>query len=884
MALEPGSRLGPYELQGALGAGGMGEVYKGRDTRIDRIVAIKVLPSHMAANPDFRQRFDREARAISSLNHPNICSLYDIGHQDGIDFLVMEFLEGEPLSKLLEEGPIPTSELLRIAIQIADALDKAHKQGLVHRDLKPANIVLTKNGAKLLDFGLAKWQEQDAAGQVSELTRTSTPLTSQGTIVGTFQYMSPEQLEGKEADARSDLFSFGVVLYEMATGKRPFEGKSQASLIAAILKEEPRPISAMQPMSPPALERVVKQCLAKDPDDRWQTAGDLKRALEWTSEGGSQVGIPVKVSARRKTRERVLWGAAIVFAIATASLAFKSLTQKAPTKQVARFIIPSPKGLTDIFWPQISPDGNTIAFIARDTAGQSAIYIRPLNSLDAHLLVKTQSMFSRPFWSPDSKALAYFENNKLYKVSAGGGLAQLVCEAAFGSDGSWGKEGVIVFDGRSTDSLRQVPASGGTPVAASRLDHSRGEKMGAWPCFLPDGKHYLFVANKDSSAVDLILKVGKLNSFDAESLTVVNSRVQYSNGYLIYVRNRILVAQPFDANSLKIIGEAAPLSDRVTTLGALVYFSASENGTLVFEQGLFGGQNDIVSVNRQGDSLVQIGPPGNYSDFTLSPDNTRLAYGVGSDRPDVVDIWVRDLKRDVASRLTFGPGVSVWPQWSQDGSEILLTTNEDGGRFFPKRRRANGTGKAEKVFSLDTASVGLTSLSRDGTLMSFIVDQDRGDIWIYNATTKQAQPFLTEQYSETRGAISPDGKLIAYQSNETGSPEIYIRELSPSGGKWQVSTDHGKFPRWRPDGKELYFLGDDNRSFMAVSISYVNGLQIGTPIKLFEHSYYDSGGNATLCPYAPTNDGKRFYILAPADQAGTSEFVVVQNWTQEMKQ
>ncbi|HKK21362.1 MAG TPA: serine/threonine-protein kinase, partial [candidate division Zixibacteria bacterium] len=291
MSLNPGSKLGPYEILEALGAGGMGEVYKGSDTRIDRIVAIKVLPSHMASNPDFRQRFDREARAISSLNHPNICSLFDIGHQDGVDFLVMEYLEGEPLSKLLEKGPVPTNDLFKIATQIADALDKAHKQGLVHRDLKPANIVLTKNGAKLLDFGLAKWQEQEPAGQVSELTRTSTPLTSQGTIVGTFQYMSPEQLEGKEADARSDLFSFGVVLYEMATGTRPFEGKSQASLIAAIMKEEPRPISALQPMSPPALERVVKQCLAKEPDDRWQTAGDLKRALEWTSEGGSQVGI-----------------------------------------------------------------------------------------------------------------------------------------------------------------------------------------------------------------------------------------------------------------------------------------------------------------------------------------------------------------------------------------------------------------------------------------------------------------------------------------------------------------------------------------------------------------------------------------------------------------
>ncbi len=883
MSLNPGSMLGPYEILEALGAGGMGEVYKGRDTRIDRIVAIKVLPSHMASNPDFRQRFDREARAISSLNHPNICSLYDIGHQDGVDFLVMEYLEGEPLSKLLEKGPIPVHDLLKISVQIADALDKAHKQGLVHRDLKPANIVLTKNGAKLLDFGLAKWQAQEPAGQISELTRTSTPLTSEGTIVGTFQYMSPEQLEGTEADARSDLFSFGVVLYEMATGQRPFEGKSQASLIAAIMKEEPRPISVIQPMSPPALERVVKQCLAKEPDDRWQTAGDLKRALEWTSEGGSQVGIPVKVSTRRRVRERALWSATIVLAVATALLGFKFLTQKAPAKKVTRFAVSPPKGLKQMLWPQISPDGTTIAFLAKDTTGQTGIYLRPLNSLDVHLLVKVQSEASRPFWSPDSKMLAYFENDKLNKVSAADGLAQLICKAANGSDGSWGKSGVILFDGRSTDSLRKVSASGGTPVAASQIDHGRGERMSAWPCFLPDGEHFLFMADRDSSASDMILKVGELNSFKAESLTVVNSRVQYSKGHIIYVRNGILVAQPFDADKRKITGEPVPLSDNIATRGQLADFSASDNGTLIFEQGLFGGQDAIISVNRHGDSLVQIGPTGNYSGFSLSPDNTRLAYGVISDRLNSVDIWVRDLKRGVASRLTFGPGISVWPLWSSDGSEIMYTSNEGGEYYGIMKRKANGTGRAEKVFSLDTANVGLISASQDRSLMAFVISENRGDIWLYDANAKKAHPLLDQQYTEMRGVLSPDGKLIAYQSNETGNSEIYIREVSPNGGKWQVSTNHGACPRWSADGNELYYILPRDNSFMAVSITYRDGLKIGTPVRLFQHHYVDRGGTNTRWPFAPTSDGRTFYILSPVDETGSSEFVVVQNWTEEMK-
>jgi serine/threonine protein kinase len=880
--LANGTKLGPYVIESPAGAGGMGEVYRGRDTRIDRVVAIKVLPTHMASNPDLRQRFDREARAISSLNHPNICSLYDIGQQDGVDYLVMEYLEGESLNKMLEKGPVGTTELLRIAIQIADALDKAHKQGLVHRDLKPANIVITKHGAKLLDFGLAKWQATEEVKDLSGITRTSSPLTSEGTIVGTFQYMSPEQLEGKEADARSDLFSFGVVLYEMATGKRPFEGKSQASLIASIMKVEPRPISSIQPMTPPALERVVTQCLAKEPDDRWQTAGDLKRALQWTVDGGSQVGIPMAVSTRRKIREKVLWGSAGLLGVLAILFGTLYVTRTKPVAKVARFVMPAPDGLTTVSWPRISPDGNIVAFIAHDSTGQAGIYLRPMNSLDAHLLVRVSTDASRPFWAPDSKQVAFFENSQLKKISISGGLAQLVCEAQYGSDGSWGSAGVIIFDGRLTDSMRQVAATGGTASAASRMDHEHKETMNAWPHFLPDGEHFLYLADKDSSANDFNLKVGSTKTLEGKTLVTVNSPAEYSNGYLLYVRKDLLVAQPFDPSSLKVTGEPIPLSGHVSAAGGLALFGASNDGTLIYQHGQGGGDNSIIAVNRHGDSAVQIGPSDRYGDFTLSPDNTKLAYLISSGSNNI-DIWVRDLKRDVQSRLTFGPAINAWPVWSSDGTKVIYTSNRNSGRFCVMQLNANGTGAEDQVFAMDSASVSAIDIGRDGSRYVLDVSKNQEDIWLFNPQTKKAEPLLAQPYAEQRGTISPDGKYLAYQSDESGFPEIYIRELTPTGGKWQVSTNHGRCPRWRADGRELFYLITEDFSFMAVPISYEHGLEIGTPVRLFTHRLIFNGAQ-TLNPYAPTNDGKRFYILSPAEQSNASaEFIVVQNWAEELK-
>jgi serine/threonine protein kinase len=503
LSLAPGTRLGPYAIEAAIGAGGMGEVYRARDTRLDRVVAIKVLPAHLSSDPGIRQRFDREARAISGLQHPHICALFDVGHEAGVDFLVMEYLEGETLADRLRKGPVATDELLRIATQIAEALDRAHRTGIVHRDLKPGNVMLTKNGVKLLDFGLARvaapTNSSSNASTFLDATRTSgEPLTQKGTVLGTWQYMAPEQLEGGEADARSDIFALGAVLYEMATGRRAFEAKSQASLIAAIMTAQPPPISSIAPMTPPALDRVVRTCLEKDPDDRLQTAHDVALQLRWIQEGGTQLGVPRPVAARRRSRERLGWivaGAAGVAAIALAVLQLG--TRKPDPAATLRFSIPAPPGLLSVGSPRISPDGKYIAFNGSDSTGVTKLWLRPLNSLSAYSLPGTERC-TRPFWSPDSRFLGFFAAGKLKKVAVGGGPVVTLGEFASGSDGSWSKEGLILFDASLQDTLHAIPAAGGDAVAVTTLDRAHGESGHAWPFFLPDGKRYLYIAYCDS--------------------------------------------------------------------------------------------------------------------------------------------------------------------------------------------------------------------------------------------------------------------------------------------------------------------------------------------------------------------------------------------------
>src|SRR5712692_6329083 len=532
MNIAPGVRLGPYEVVAAIGAGGMGEVYRANDTRLDRIVALKILPSHLSSNPQFRERFDREARTISSLTHPHICTLYDVGHQDGVDYLVMEFVEGESLEERLTKGPLPIEQVLRYGIEIAEALDKAHRQGIVHRDLKPANIMLTKSGAKLLDFGLAKIVAAESpVVQLSHMATAQRQLTQEGTIVGTFQYMAPEQLEGLEADARTDIFAFGTVLYEMATGKRAFAGKTKTSLIAAIVKENPRPMAELQPLTPPALEHVVNKCLSKDPDDRWQNAHDIAEELKWISEAGSSAGVAAPLLARRKSRERLGWVAAV--AVAGGAAVFFATRQPAPPPRVESAIVP-PEGVAFSYVGgsiALSDDGRQVAFVGRGADGKSLIWVRSLGSSVARPLAGTEGA-SFPFWSPDAKYIAFAAGDKLKKVSVTGGSPEILADAPQFLGGTWNRQGDILMS--TAPGIQRLPAAGG------KVDMiiAGTNRVLSSPRFLPDGKRFLFTSLRGSSQTDG-LYVALLDGREEKMvLPGVYSNATYAPpGFILYSRD-----------------------------------------------------------------------------------------------------------------------------------------------------------------------------------------------------------------------------------------------------------------------------------------------------------------------------------------------------------
>ena len=654
MTLSAGTRLGPYEILAPIGAGGMGEVYKARDTRLERTVAVKVLAAHLSTSEETRQRFEREAKTISQFSHPHICALHDVGREGDTDYLVMEFLEGESLADRLGKGALPTEQILRYGIEIADALDKAHRQGIVHRDLKPGNVMITKTGVKLLDFGLAKPLIAAGARPVSGASvlateaQVSQPLTERGTVLGTFQYMAPEQLEGGEADGRSDIFAFGAVLYEMATGRKAFIGKSQASLIGSILKDDPPSVTEASPMIPPALNRVVKTCLAKDPEDRFQTAHDVKLQLQWIAEGGSQVGLPAPVAARRKSREKLAWAIAAAAILAAGLATFGYLRRAPKPPRIVRFDIATPEEIVSLDAPRVSPDGKLVAFNATDSSGKTRIWLRPLSALVAQPLAGTDGT-TRPFWSPDSRYLGFFAEGKLKKIDVTGGPPQNICDAPTGSDGSWSPEGVILFDGRGNDPINRVSAAGGVPVAEVKPDPAHKQSQVGWPEFLPDGRHFLFMVI-GARAEDSAYRIGSLDSKESKAFAPAQTLITYAPpGYLLFVRDRTLVAQPFDAKAMKTTGEPVPLAEKigVDNVG-LARFSVSREGTLAYRTGESGTR--LLWVDRNGKELDTAGEAGDSREPALSPKGDRLAFDLNDVRTGAGDIWVRDLARGVNSR------------------------------------------------------------------------------------------------------------------------------------------------------------------------------------------------------------------------------------------
>ena len=898
MAILPGRRLGPYEILSAIGAGGMGEVYRAKDTRLDRIVAIKVLPAHLADRPELRERFEREARTIASLNHPHICTLFDIGHQDGIDFLVMEYLEGETLAQRLVKGPLPLEQVLQYAIEIADALDKAHRKGVTHRDLKPGNIMLTKTGTKLLDFGLAKLRQEAAPANasLSDLPTAVDPATAAGTILGTLQYMAPEQLEGKDVGARTDIFAFGAVVYEMATGKKAFEGKSQASLIAAILEREPPAMSSLQPMTPPALDRVVKKCLAKEPDRRWQVASDLHDELKWIAEGGSQVSSHVTIPAKglRALRGRALMFGALLLVAAIAG--FAGWILKPTTGQpVTRTVISLPTGqqlagFDDGPALALSSDGTHLVYVARQ-GGVQQLYLRAMDSLESKPIPGTEDAIN-PFFSPDGQWLGFFAGGKLKKVSMSGGAALTLGYVATPLGASWSSLGMILFSPSANSVLFQVPDVGGTP---QRLTHfEKADTSHRWPEFLPGGRAVLFAAGPTAATfTDGQVAVQSIETGQRRNLIQGGMDPRYlPPGHLVYAQGGSLMAMPFDPQRLAAMGAAVPVVDGVLqslSTGAAQY-SVSEAGSLVYVAGgLESAQSRLVWVNRNGAEKPLAAPAHAYSAPRISPDGRRVAVGIVEQETQT---WMYDLSRNALTRLTFDGNYNFLPVWTPDGKRIAFISNK-GGPLNIFWQLADGSGGLERLTTSEYIHTP-QSFSGDGKLLAYyeVNPTTQRDIWVLSmgdpspaaarsGQVRGSQLFLRTPFDESGPRFSPDGHWLTYVSNESGRYEVYVQPYPGPGGKWQISTEGGTEPVWNPNGRELFYRSGDK--MMAVEISTQPSFTVDKPRMLFEGKY--EAPPFPIANFDVSPDGQRFLMIKPIEQsAALTQINVVLNFSEELKQ
>ena len=873
MGFSPGTRVGPFEIIASIGKGGMGEVYKARDTRLERTVAIK------SSAERFSERFEREARAVAALNHPNICTLYDVGP----DYLVMEYIQGQQL-----RGPLPLEEALRLAIQICDALDAAHRQHIVHRDLKPANILVNKSGVKLLDFGLAKMGGPPV--QIGEGLETRS-LTQVGSIVGTLQYMAPEQLEGGEADARSDIFSFGAILYEMVTGQRAFEGSSPASVIGAIMSGERRRLAPL----PHGVDHVVEGCLAKDPNDRWQSAADIRRELEWLS----KAGMPVAAPPGKPWRARIGWILAAVLLVILPLIGTRS--RVGPAVPHTSFNI-YPPGKTVFFGefngsipsPQfaLAPDAHAIAFAAAPIGGKGVLWLRRMEELEAHVLSGTEGA-SHPFWSPDSRWIAFFADGKLKKIPSAGGSPQVLADGVTDPrGGDWGAEDSILF-APANGTIFRVSATGGAAAPVTQLDRSHGEVAHRSPRFLPDGKHFLFAARTGQPAFRGIYvgsTDGKMKKFLVSSEW---SGIYAPPGYLLYLDNGALTVRTMNAERLEITGPPRTLVDHViggsTGFAAL---SATANGMLAYSSAI-GQVGRLTWFSRNGERLDPTGPEGDYLNVRLSPDNKFLASSLVDPKGGGSDLWITDLARGTTSKFTFEASLEASPVWSPDGKRIAFRTNRNGMMEFVEKD-ASGGGAETMVLSRETqlqyhatGNVILNDWSPDShTLLYCAPISSNYDLWLLPALgsvqgERKPSPFAHSSAHEIQGSFSPDGRYIAYASNESGKFEVYVRPSDGSNGTSLVSTNGGYEPSWRHDMRELYYLSED-RKLMAVPIAASGRFQPGLPKPLFQ-TQVPVGVNPYASNYAVVRDGSRFIVNTLAGDSGPSPITVVLNWAAGLK-
>ncbi|MGB2715270.1 MAG: protein kinase [Vicinamibacterales bacterium] len=906
MSLTAGSRLGPYEVISGIGAGGMGQVYRARDTRLDRIVAVKVLTPSLADDPLFRERFEREAKTVSSLSHPHICTLHDVGSQNGVEFLVMEYLEGETLADRIARGPLSVDEVLRLATQIAGALERAHREGIVHRDLKPGNIMLVRSGtteqvAKLLDFGLAKQASSGPVGvtvtspvvatapRVSEaegagITRASV-ITTQGTILGTFRYMPPEQLEGREADARSDIWAFGCVLYEMLTARPPFEGTTQAGLIAAILERRPRPLDLPSPLAP-GFERVIGACLEKHPEDRFQTVRDVRRELEWLR--SSPAALPTAAGPRGSM---LAWAAlvsallVVVTAIATWRLRPDAASPPATifnvTLQPNDTIVGSTTGIHMTPRPSVSPDGSHIAFIAPATDGD-AIWLRVLADPRPQQ-VKGTTGARGVFWSPDGRSIGFFAAGKLKTIELATGRQEIICDAPAAFGGTWGSNDTILFSPDERSPIYKVSAGGGTPAPVTTLDKTRQDQAHRWPQFLPDGRHFIYMPWTDGRT-NRPIQLAALDDTPPRTLFEAQSAAVVAGEYLLYITDMPsrLMARRFDLKTLQ--ADDAPFTavadDNVDYSWMTGEPGASAGGdVIVYTTGKY-RLSRLTWVDRTGRALGTIGETGAHFDPRVSPDGTMVALEKHDWTRGSGDVWIVDPARGVFSRLTSAPGYETTPVWSPDGQRIAFASDQG---TVPQIyvRNATGTG-AEDVLVSPPARSFPTDWSLNGRHVLFMLNggATRTDIWIYELGTRKASPLLASSFDEGWATFSPDGKWIAYVSDENQQSQVYARSFPDGEFKTQISTAGGAQPQWRRDGLELFYIAPDN-TLMSVAVQPSAGrLRATAPRALFTARVEQ--GRTIRNQYAVSPDGQRFLMLSAVD-AGASPIVAVLNWRSSIK-